>query len=347
MGIYIAIYILLLIFSLFDFVDTKRRVVVLYWITSLMILFVGLRGESGIDSRTYIQFFNENTDTIWNWNGLEKQYAEYGFYYLSVLIKSICNNVDFYFLTIACLTLPFLVKTLRSYSLLPVFGFCIYFIRFLPYRDMNQIRQGLAILIVVYALKYLINGDNRKYILLTFLAATFHYSIIAVLPFVFLYKKVISYKKVFWILIFSGVAGLVIGVILKKVLISTGMQLFLAYIDTDNLGIANPMIYYQCTWCLFFFYFEQRLANVQKGYYVFRNAYLYSTIILLLTCNLGVIGGRLSTIFATCEVVIIPALIYSIRPRLVMYLGLVVTMSMFFYLNYLKMLEEASGWIYF
>lgn len=312
-----------------------------------MILFVGLRGESGIDSGTYIRFFNENTDTLWDWKGVERQYAEYGFYYLSVLIKSVFNNIDFYFLTISCLTLSVLILFLRDYSLFPIFGFCIYFIRFLLFRDMNQMRQALAIVILIYALKYLIRNDTWKYIKFALLAAMFHYSIIIVLPFIFFFKKTISFKKAFWILVFSGVMGYVIGFALRDALLSTGMQFILSYIDTDNLGMTNPMIYYQCIWCLLFFYFEQRLASIQNGYYVFRNAYLYSTVILLLTYNLGVIGGRLATIFATCEIVIIPALIYTIRPRLVGYLGLVITMSIFFYLNYLKMLEEADAWSYF
>lgn len=347
MSIYIIIYIALLIFSLFDFSEVKRRIVVLYWITFLMILFVGLRGESGIDSVTYINFFNDNTDTLWDWKGVEKQYAEYGFYYLSVLLKSICDNIDFYFLVISFITLPFLVRVLKSYSLLPIWGFCIYFIRFLPFRDMNQIRQSLAILIVIYALKYLIEGCKYKYVLFVLLASTFHYSVLIVLPFIFFYKKYFSFKNVWWILMFTGVIGLLIGMILKEILLSTGMQFIVTYIDTNDLGIANPMIYYQCIWCLSFFYFESRFANIQKGYYVIRNAYLYSTIILLLSCNLGVIGGRLSTIFATCEVVIIPALVYTIRPRLVAYWSLVIIMSVFFYFNYLKMLEEAEGWNYF
>lgn len=311
-----------------------------------MILFIGLRGETGVDSQNYIDYFNKGTDTVWDWKGLEKQYAEYGFYYLSVILKSIYDNVDFYFLAVSCITVSFLVKSLKNYSLFPLFGFCIYYARFLCFRDMNQIRQALAITIVVYALRFLVENRKKKYLLWALLATTLHYSIGVVIPFVWLYDRRISFRQAFLILIGFGLIGYFGGLLLKSILVSTGYGLALTYVEIEDLGILNPVIYYQSVWCLLFFFYENKLSATQKGYYVLRNAYLYSTILLLLTCNLGVIGGRLATIFATCEIFVIPSLVYVIRPRLVGYLSLLTIISLFFYLNYLKMLAGASDWKY-
>lgn len=345
MAIYFIISLLLLFFSVFDFSNRKRDITVLYWLAFLMIVFIGLRGNSGADTLNYINFFEEYTDSLWDWKGVEKQYLEYGFYYLSVLIKSVFDNIHLYFLCISFLTISLLVKSLKNYCLLPIFGFCVYFMRFLLTRDMNQIRQALSIAIVIYALKFLVDRNTRKYIWMSLLAVTIHYSAIIILPFALLYQIKGSYKKTLFILIFSGVTGYILGAILKRILISTDFAILLTYVGDENLGIYNPVIYYQSLLCLAFFYFEKKSANIQKGYYVIRNAYLYSTVILLLTCNMGVIGGRLATIFATCEIFIIPALVYTIYPKRYGFLGLAIIISIFFCMNYLN-LSEMGTWEY-
>lgn len=345
MEIYIVICVLLLLFSLFDFYDGKQRIVLLYLLAFLMVLFIGLRGECGTDSLNYITYFKDSTDSLWNWKGVEKEYAEYGFYFLSVLIKSVFDNVHFYFIVISLLTISLLVSSLKRLCLLPIFGFCIYFMRFLLARDMNQIRQALAIMVVIYALRFIINGNIRKFFLVILLATTIHYSIIIVFPFVLLYKLRLSFKKACSLLIFSGIIGWLLGISVKALLLSTNLSLILNYVGDEDLGLHNPVIYYQVSLCLFFFYFEKKLSAIQEGYFIIRNAYLYSTIILLLTCNLGVIGGRLATIFATCEIFIIPSLIYVVHPKRYAYAGLIVLMSIFFFLNYVKLMEVGT-WEY-
>lgn len=85
--------------SRFFYSFTEEKV--LYFIGLAMILFIGCRRESGADSINYINFFKYQTDTIQNWTNVEKGYSEYGFYYLSVLIKVytiILTSISFQYL---------------------------------------------------------------------------------------------------------------------------------------------------------------------------------------------------------------------------------------------------------
>lgn len=347
MLIYIGIYLLILLFLVADFAKEGQKHKALHVLGVLLVLFVGLRGSSGADSPVYIDFFNYNTDTIWNWEGVEKGYAEYGFYYLSVLLKSIWNNVDFYFTAISALTIFFLVKSLKEFSIYPLLGFCVYYSRFLIIRDMNQIRQALAMVVIVYAFKLLLS-HRRKAFACVILAMTFiHYSSIIVLPFIWLYDRRPNLKQTIGLLTLSLVTGFLGSVVLKKLLIATGNVVFLRYVGTANLGLLNPVLIFQLGICFLFCYFEPLLKDRQKGYYLIRNAYLYSTILLLLTCNMGEIGGRLATIFATCEIFILPALATTIRPRLGGYILYVLLAALLFAMNYLKLLQVASSWEYF
>lgn len=347
MEVYILIYSILIFILVADFTQARQRVLTLFLIGFIMTLFIGLRGTTGADSRGYITFFNEQTDTIWDWKNVEKGYAEYGFYYLSVLLKSIWDNVDFYFWCISCLTITFLVKSLRKYCLYPLLGFCVYYSRFLMLRDMNQIRQALAVMIVIYGLHYLIIQKRKIFIFLLFVSTMIHYSSFIILPFAWLYDKKVTLKHCIWVLVLSGIFGVVGGMLIKSVLVATGNVIILTYVNTENLGIANPVIFFQVILCFLFFYYEPLLHEKQKGYYVIRNAYLYSVVLLLLTCNLGEVGGRLATIFATCEIFIIPALTLAVKPRFCGYFISLMVCIFLFALNYQKLLALPEVWTYF
>lgn len=311
-----------------------------------MVFFIGFRGETGPDSYNYMDFLKNNTITIWNWEAESKGYAEYGFYYLSVILKSIFNNVNFYFISISFLTFIFLLKVIKVFAIYPLLSFVFYYARFLMLRDMNQIRAALAILVVVYALSFLVKGDRTKYFGLILCALTLHLSTCIALVFGYLYEMRISMFKMILILIISTVIGLIGGAFLKHFLVSTGYVVFLTYVDGADLGIANPVILFQVICCVAFFMFEKLLCDRQYGYYVIRNAYLFSTVILLLTSSLGEIGGRLATQFATCEIFILPALICTIRPRIMGYLFVTAVVVFIFYLNYSKMLLLPNIWEY-
>jgi hypothetical protein len=345
MQIYQFIYFFILFSSIVDFTSKKNRIMYLYFIGIFFIFFIGFRGKTGADTGNYINSFNNRTGTILNWKNQENTaYKEQGFYYLSALLKSISDNASFYFFVISCMTMLPLLKSIRFYCVFPILGFNVYFSRFLFFRDMNQIRAALAIAIVIYALRYLINNKPHKYIIIILIAISFHRSIIIALLFLLIYKIKISFRICLLVLIISTIIGVKLGDFVKPLLLLTNEGVFLRYVGTENLGIHNPVIYYQGLLCLAFFYFETRLSSIQRGYYILRNAYLFSTVVLVLTCNLGEIGGRMATLFATCEIFIIPSLVYVIRPRIIGYITMAIIISVLFYLNYNKMLSEV--WTY-
>lgn len=346
MFVYIGIYILILFLTIADFALEKQKNKVINLLAVILIAFIGLRGESGADSQNYIDFFNYNTDTIWNWKGVEKGYAEYGFYYLSVLLKSIWNNIDFYFTVISVITFFFLIKVLKTFSIYPILGLCVYYSRFLIIRDMNQIRQALAVVIIIYAFKLLIENKKNTFLFIILLASLIHYSSIITIPFIYIYNKHINKRQAVNLLIISSLIGVIGSLIIKKALIATGFVVFLRYINTANLGLLNPVLIFQLGICFLFFHYEPILKDKQKGYYIIRNAYLYSTILLLSTCNMGEIGGRLATIFATCEIFILPALTQIIKPRMGGYIVFLLLSALLFSMNYIKLLQNPS-WEYF
>ena len=183
MVIYIIIYLFIISLSIFDFAIKKQKKIGLLLLVFILILFIGFRNESGTDSINYIDYFKYETDSINDWKNREPAYLEYGFYYLSVILKSIYNNIDFYFTLVSLITLSFLYKALSKFCVYPILGVCVYYSRFLILRDMNQIRQALAITIIMYGLKYLIENRKFKFSITTIISSCMHYSSLSVLPF--------------------------------------------------------------------------------------------------------------------------------------------------------------------
>ena len=347
MHIYIFVYILIVLFSIFDFSIKSQKKKGILLLCSILIIFIGFRNESGADSLNYINYFKYDTDSFSDWKNRDPAYLEWGFYYLSVILKSIFNNIDFYFTVVSIITISFLYKTLKRYCLYPILGMCVYYSRFLILRDMNQIRQALAITILIFALKYLYNNRRKAFVVFTFFSSLMHYSSLSALPFILVFKKKYTTKQYLLLFLLCGISGIILGVLFKKILIAISGVKFLHYLNTTNLGITNPILYYQ----IFIFYLFSKYENIlsvrQKGYYVIRNAYCYSILMLLLTCGLGDIGGRVGTIFATCEIFIIPALCKVIRPRITGYIFSIILTSLLFFMNYLRMMKEPDSWIYF
>ena len=326
MTIYIILYILLLYSAIADFSKKKQRNVILLIWSVILVLFIGFRGTTGTDTGTYISFFNYYTNTISDWKAIDKQYAEYGFYFLSVILKSIIDNTNFYFLTISILTFSFLIPSLLKMSIYPIMGLIVYFSRFMLIRDMNQIRQALAIVIIIFALKYLGKNKNKIFIW-------------------FLYKINLTTKKAALLFILSCAISIILGETIKLVLTATDNIVLLTYANTENLGLTNPVIIFQTGLFFLFSYYGKLLNNIQPYYETIRNAYFYSLILLVLTSGLGEIGGRLATIFATCEIFIIPALVKIIKPYYLGYIVFILLSIFLFYMNFNKL--DPYFWNYF
>lgn len=348
MNIYWYFFFILIFLSSCTYISKKKLGEYIFMTSIVFVFFIGLRDIGG-DTSGYIEWFKYNTGTLYDWADKGKHgYPEFGFYWISVIIKSFGDNATFYLIVISALTIFFLMKSLNYLCLYPILGFMVYYSRFLIARDMNQIRAALAIAIVMYALKFLIDGHKKKYIYWVLLAMTFHYSMIVALMFLFLYNKKFSLKQVLFLFLLSGIMGFYMGETIKYVMSNLGGVSFAGYVMAyKDLGFANPIIYYQCIICIIFWRYEKMLSTLQPGYYVLRNAYLFSIILLLLTANLGVIGGRLSTLFATCEIFIIPSLLkIKIRPQLVAYISIIGVLTFIFYMNFQKMLLSEDVWTY-
>lgn len=322
--------------------------------TCVLIYTAGFRSLSWPDTGVYAWVFSLNTSTLNDFSLDEFHrtylgYQEIGFYLLSSIIRSLTGNVHVYFTVVSALSLTFLFLSLRKYSVYPLIGLLVYLSRFFMGREMMQIRAGLAISIVVFALQFIEKQKLKYFIFFVLLASSFHLSAILILPVYWMSKLEITPKRVLMMVVCAyAIAAFASVFVVSWVTDFFDMAgLGSAYTSEDSSysqgkGLANPMIYYQTLVLLLYTFNERKLAAVCPCYMTIRNGYLYSTILLVALSAFGTLSGRTSTIFATFEVFILPSLIFLFQgwKKLLAWGAVGLLMFAVFYLNYVSYFLE-------
>lgn len=352
MSTYISLTIFLALYAIssyWDGFDKLRRDKVLMFLAITCVLVIGLRNPAyWIDTWAYVESFKfTKTLASFSFNDSYLAYSEKGYYLLCVIIKTFSSQTFVYLTVVGALSMTFLFKSLRQYCILPVLGLCIYIARYMLARDMNQMRAGLAISIVM-AFTYLLATGNKKdeikYVLMCWLVSFLHTSMLAAIPIVLMNNVHIKKK---WIYIGIAVSFFVSAVFSNQIMdfISQSdiiQDMATDYVDKEGdndkayaADLTNPMIYYQCIILFLFTYFEEKLAPLSKYYYVFRNGYFMSTVVLIVLCQYAILSARVSTIFATFEIFMIPMIFTALPPayRKAAYVALLVPLVVFFNYN--------------
>ncbi len=352
MSLYISLILFLLLYFIspwWDEIQGKKRDKLLMYLALIFTLIIGTRNPAyWIDTAAYVfSFWDSKTLADFSFNDSISAYSEKGYYFICVLIKTFTNSSLVYLTIIGLLSMTCLFKALRRYCLMPILGLCIYIPRYMLSRDMNQMRAGLAIsflMIFTYLLVSKKYKDELKYILICWFASFFHISILAAIPIVILNH--IRIRKNY---IYIGVlVAFFVSAVFSQQIIdfisqsSTIQEMARDYVDKegDNAksyanDLTNPMIYYQCIILFVYTYMEPKLAPLSKYYYVFRNGYFMSTVILIVLCQFAILAGRTSTIFATFEIFMIPMIFKGLPKsyRKIASLVLVVPLVFFFMKN--------------
>lgn len=326
---------MVIVFFIFFFVavtfelqkNKKNRDTMLILACVVLALSAGFRDLSWSDTSVYVLSFQSFTPNLFDFSFSDKPfgYSEKGFYFLQVVVRTLTDNYTIFFLIVSILTFYFLYKDFRQYSIFPLVGLCAYIARFIIGRNFVQIRAGLAYAILMLSIKYIFEKDWKRYFLIVFVAWLFHRSCIVAIPLYFICNW-IHVKKwhVYVALFFSFLVGLFGQGLVHNLVEDNASDLNIGVRYTDaggeekqlvGLGMRNPMIYFQCFILLAYTLLEERLAPLNKYYYILRNAYLYSTMILICFCTYKVLSARTSSMYATLEFVIIPSLIFMFNKK--------------------------------
>ncbi len=304
MLVYVGLFMIISALSLYEMLYKNKKVVFLTFIT--LASFAGFRYQIGLDYKTYQSFYfdiNSFTDIF---NG--KIDAEIGYVFLNYIFKLIGLNYQtfllfFSFFALGLLTI-YLYKNFNSPSIFLVY----YFARFFFARDMGQIRGSIASIILLFAVKYILDKKIVPFIIIVLIASLFHItSLIFILGFLYIYflpeislkQSVISLAIAIFFGLFLQFQNLYLWAIPER---------YIAYFTnsfyTSGEWIMNPVLWMQ----LFLYFGTMFFSDVKnnKQFKLYLQLYFIASLSLLAFGNLSTVGGRLSSPFATYEIFIAP-----------------------------------------
>ena len=152
------------------------------------------------DTPGYRAAFLSNTPSFSNYvfGSNPPDYQDKGFFFLSVLIKTLTSDWVAYATIIAFIGLWILIKGINKYSMFPLFAFALYMSRFMFGRQFIQIRAGVSIAIVFWGMQYVAKRDLKRYLVVIFVASLLHMSAWIALPAYFLHKIKLKPKHIYW-----------------------------------------------------------------------------------------------------------------------------------------------------
>lgn len=317
-----------------------------YWLIAICIVLAflaGTRDFSWADTGIYVESFANYTPTFSELTQYSQPfgYSEMGFYYIGVVVKTFTSSVAVYFLVVALLSFFFLYKAFDKYCLYPIFGVCAYISRFYIARNFCQIRAGLSYAIILMAVQYITNRDWKRYFAWVFVAYLFHHSALIAVPLYFICMIDIKKKHIVIGIVISFIIAAFYSNVVRSLVADNVSDLTVmdeTYLQAEyqrEWGLSNPMIYFQTFLLMVYTFTENRMRKTTSHYMTIRNAYFYSTLLLIVLSCYTALSGRVSSQFATLEMVIIPSIAYSFlkKDRWIAYVGMGAALTAIFYLN--------------
>lgn len=311
MVFYLGIFIFIVILSIAEILTKKKS----FFLASIILLtgVAGLRYKTGYDFASYQKIFDsvQSFSDIFNKNIP----AESGYLFSNYIFKLL--GLDFYtfLLSASCVIMATLGYFLWKNTTYPTLIILYYYSRFFFLRDMAQIRSAFVSVLCLYSLQYFKNHDFKKILLISLFGSLFHVVSLFLIPAYLVLRIIgkINVKKETVLLVVSGIFGLVF--FFPQVLLSFIPQRYADYFSGENIGgkwILNPVFIMQVCILIVCTILIVKSNKDSEEYNSILGWYLISTCLLIAFGPLFIVSGRMSTVFATSEIFVVPLLFSKI-----------------------------------
>lgn len=286
-------------------INLKEKIIIekyYFFLSFFFFLLIGFR-YCGYDFFSYESIYDNIKD------GSDVIGVEFGFFTLCNLSSSFRYLLIFMALLTVIPHLTFIYKTSDN----PLFSLFLLSGTLLLPTFMGQMRQGVALGFVAVSFFYYSN-KNYKFAILSFIVAfLFHFSSLLSLLFLFLPKKVKSFKYYFLIVLISIFAFQFLQpFVFKFINLFPNLVYFdklVGYSDNDDVKLGfNTAIIIRIFVLFLGFYYRNTIEN--KYFPHMLNIYLFSIVLYLaIGPIIPQLGGRGALYFSYFDLIIIPAII--------------------------------------
>ncbi|CUS26957.1 LPS biosynthesis like polysaccharide polymerase [Paucilactobacillus oligofermentans DSM 15707 = LMG 22743] len=338
LNIYIYILIILVIVGILQYLLSLKKLVIIP--VFLLTVVAGLRASNiGPDTINYVNDYNS---ILWGYGSYK--HFELGYTWLEKIFSFFGAQVSVFLCFISLISLTIIASRYGKYTRYSVVAMLYYYVRFFLNRDMNQIRAALAAAILLFSIKYI--GERRiiPTIGIILLASSIHSAsliALAVYPLYWIiWIKINSKKKILLIYLIAvfllvplsyAVAPYVETVFSGTEIGNTYITTSSGYVSDNGNGLLNPVILMQVIISVIGLSFVD-IGEKRPYFKVLLSFYMLSTLILIFFNQYYVLAGRLSTMLATIEPLIVITVSEKITPKFISRASLIFLCILVFYL---------------
>lgn len=258
-------------------------------IGSILFLIAAFRDGIGYDFENYRKIFNLITiDKV----PQGSSNVEWGFYLLNILSSSFSIVI---FIS-ALIAIPMKIKLICEYSEDGLLSLIMYYTSVFIMFDMGVIRQGIAIMFMLFSVKYIINRDFKKFLIVILCGSLFHITILVTIPLYFLsyidFDRKVIYGASFIALVFSVFkVTTIVFKILAKLPLGTIAYKLNYYLNSNQSNLTMSLIKRIIFLVIFVEFFKRKKIKDKKSL-IFLNGYFLSILIMGVFSSVDIIGGR-------------------------------------------------------
>ncbi|WP_297633619.1 EpsG family protein [uncultured Clostridium sp.] len=253
---------------------------------------------------------------------------EIGFYLINKIVAICTSNYQWLFVLTSVLICGFIYLAIYEQSEYILLSIILFVITTTYFISMNVVRQSVAVAIFLYALKYAINRDIKKYFIFILIAALIHMSAFIYFPIYFLFNKKIKTH-----IIVSIISILCMPFIYDIFIYILSFTKYIGYFHTAfNKGVFDYWSFIINLGILLFGYaFYKKLKNDRK-YMVMLNLQFITVELLLFSAVIPLIS-RAILCFTFTQILFIPFLLSKIESKMIRNLLKLVVVGLYgFYL---------------
>ena len=322
MAIIVTLLLLYIVCSVASIYDSQSRW--LYVAVGVALVLISALRPEGMDRdySEYISHFN-NYDVVVM---LEPTFKAIAWFVHSFL----GSNPVFLFAIYAILGVSLKLVAIRELSNVALLSVAIYISQFFILHEMTQIRAGVASALLLLTIKPLYERNWWRFLLLALCATVFHFS--GVVLFVLWLISPRHRLKMYMFFIPTAIALSLMGVDILGLIpipyLSAKIELYQnirEYTDSthNHINLFNSVYLLRLVLCYLLFWAAPTLSKYNRYYTLLLKIYTLSLTALPLFATLPVVAYRVYEMLGVVEIILIPTLVYLIRPKSAAYMTVV------------------------
>lgn len=299
-------------------------------------LISALRNGSGFDYSSYVNIFDAVPNLIDLINDYELLYVEplrfveNGFLLVIATVKMFFDDVVVLFAIVSFATLSFYYKAIPRLNRYVFASFFLYISMIFLFKEMGQIRHGLALALALYSVLYLVNKKYREFILINLIAVCFHKAVLGI--FFLLAVKGHTWSKRESLVSIAVATVFLLFDPAKKIInyaLFFGEDSRLYYVmNNDSLlgEVSVEKLVVPFLIVIMMIFAKGRMRECTDIYNVEMSMMIFGLLTLTFFHSYKELAQRLSSVYLIAEIIILPQLTIGVSKNyLLKYLGCIVT----------------------